>query len=195
MDIQVKTSHSITLVPLETKLLDYRKVYIEGTIDQQSACKLNKQLMLLYYADRNAPVDLMINSTGGDVNAGLLIYDMIRSCKMPIRTFCLGRAYSMAAIIFTAASAGRYMFPNSELMIHEPSLAHGTQGNISTIRSVSEMLIDANEKIKRIIAEHTGKTEIEIEEAISYDHYFSPEESIAFGLADKIISFDFCMEE
>lgn len=195
MNVQVKSSNGITLMSMETKLFAARKVFIEGEINQESACEFVKKIMLLNREDASKPIDVMINSPGGEINSGLLIYDVIQSSKAPIRMFCMGMAYSMGALLFACGNYGRYTLPHSELMLHEPLLANRVEGNASSIRSISDSLMETRKKMYQILAKHTGKTEKEIEEATSYDHYLSPEESIAFGLADEVISFNKMMEE
>ena len=194
MNIQVKSSNGIALVPIDTRLLADRKIFIEGEINQESSCVFTKKLLLLCKEDDTAPIDILINSPGGEISAGLLIYDCIQSCKTPIRMFCMGTAYSMGALLFACGNHGRYMFPHSELMLHEPLLGSGVRGNASSIRSISDSLMDTRKKMNQSLAKHTGKTEEEIEKATGFDHYFSPEESIEFGLADEIVSFDKIME-
>ena len=194
MNIQVKSSNGITLVPMETRLLADRKVFIEGEINQESACSFVKKILLLCREDGNKPIDVMINSSGGEISAGLLMYDCIQSSKTPIRMFCMGNAYSMGALLFACGNHGRYMLPHSELMLHEPLLGSGVRGNASSIRSISDSLMDTRKKMNQILAKHTGKTEEEIEKATGYDHYFSPEESVEFGLADEIVGFNKIME-
>lgn len=194
MNVQVKTSGGITLVPMETRLLANRKVFIEGEINHTSACDFVKKIMLLTIEDESAPIDVLINSPGGEIGAGLLMYDVIQSSKCPIRMYCIGFAYSMGALLFASGQHGRYMLPNSELMIHEPLLGNRVGGNASSIRSISESLMETRTKINRILAKHTGKTEEEIEQATSFDHYYSPEESKEFHLCDEIVSFDKIME-
>lgn len=195
MNVQVKSSNGITLMSMETKLFAARKVFIEGEINQESACEFVKKIMLLNREDASKPIDVMINSPGGEIKSGLLMYDVIQSSKAPIRMFCIGTAYSMGALLFTCGNHGRYMLPHSELMLHEPLLGNRVEGNASSIRSISDSLMETRKKMNQILAKHTGKTEKEIEEATSYDHYFSAEESVAFCLADDVVSFNKMMEE
>ena len=188
MNITVKSSNGISLVPLNSTLLSDRKIFIEGTIESEMACDVVKQLMHLCMQDATKPIDIFINSTGGEINSGLMIYDAMRSCTAPVRVICMGKAYSMAAVLVASAPDGRYILPHSELMIHEPLLGNRVGGNSSSIKSISESLLDAKRKINEILSLHTGKTVEEIDEATSFDHYFSAEESIEFGLCDKIVS-------
>ena len=194
MNIQVKSSNGITLVPAESRLLSDRKIFIEGEINEKTALEFLKQMMILVKEDKNLPIDVLINSPGGKINSGLMMYDVIQSCEAPVRMFCIGGAYSMAAVLFASGKHGRFMLPNSELMLHEPLISNGVSGNASSIQSISESLLATREKMNGILAKHTGKTVEEIEEATRFDHYYSAEESIEFGLADEIIGFDKIME-
>ena len=189
MNVEMKSSNGITLMPVETRLLSERRIFIEGDIDQGMACNFFRQLLFLVTEDAKRPIDIFINSMGGEINAGLFIYDILQSCETPARLFCLGQAYSMAAVLFASGKNGRYMLPNSKLMLHEPLLGNRVVGSSSTIRSISESLLETKGKLNRILMKHTGKKEEEIEEATSFDHYFSAEESKAFGLCDEIIGF------
>lgn len=186
MNIIVKSSNGIALVPIETKLLTGRKIFIEGAIDSESADTVAKQLMLLRDEDREKPIDILINSTGGEVNSGLMLYDLFQSADMPIRMVCLGKAYSMAAVIFASGNE-RVMLQNSKLMLHEPLIQDGIGGNTTTVRSISDSLVETRDRLNSILAKHTNHSVEEIEQATNYDHYFSADESIEFGLCDKIV--------
>lgn len=194
MNVQVKSSNGITLVPVDSRLLAARKIFIEGEIDADKACEFVKEVMLLNTEDSQKSIDILINSPGGEINSGMLMYDVIQSSKAPIRMFCIGRAYSMGAVLFACGNHGRYMLPHSELMIHEPLLGNRVGGNSSSIKSISDSLLETKRKMNQILAKHTGKSEKEVEKATSFDHYFSPEESIEFGLCDQIVGFDKIME-
>ncbi|MBQ9697480.1 MAG: ATP-dependent Clp protease proteolytic subunit [Acidaminococcaceae bacterium] len=195
MHIQIKSSNGITLMPLETRLLASRKIFIEGEINAETACEFVKQVLLLNQEDPKKPIDVLINSMGGEINSGMLVYDVIQSSKAPVRMFCVGKAYSMAALLFASGAKGqRYMLPHSELMLHEPLLGNRIGGNSSSIKSISDSLQETKRKMNQILAKHTGQSEKAVERATGFDHYFSPEESIAFGLCDEIIGFDKVME-
>ena len=194
MDVQVKSSGGITLMSIDTRLLSERKVFIEGEINRKTACEFIKQIMMLCAEDDVTRIDVFINSIGGEIIAGLLIYDFIQSCKTPIRMFCVGSAYSMGALLFACGKDGRYLFPNSELMLHEPLIGAGIKGSASSIRSISDSLLETRDKMNKILSKHTGKTIEEIEKATRYNHYFSAEECIEFGLADGIADFSMLME-
>ena len=194
MNVQVKSSNGITLVPVDSKLMANRKIFIEGEIDAEKACEFVKEVMLLNGEDSQSPIDVLINSPGGEINSGMLMYDVIQASKAPIRMFCIGRAYSMGAVLFACGNHGRYMLPHGELMIHEPLLGNRVGGNSSSIKSISDSLLETKRKMNQILAKHTGKSEEEVEKATGFDQYFSPEESVEFGLCDQIVGFDKIME-
>lgn len=195
MNIEVKSSNGISLVPIETRLLSRKRyIFIEDEITQESSCDFAKKLMLLVLEDKTKPIWLFINSPGGDVSAGLLIYDMIQSCTTPIITVCLGQALSMGAILFASGKHGRIMLPNSELMLHQPLLGNKVGGNVSSIKALSDSMLETRKKINEILSKHTCQPLEEIEKATEYDHYFNADESISFGLADKILGLAEIME-
>ena len=156
MNMLIRSSGGLNLVPMEAKLMaDQRKIFIEGEINGDKALEFIKQLICLG-DESDKPVDVLINTPGGEINSGLLMYDAIVGSRTSVRMICTGRAYSMGVVLFACAKE-RYM-------------------------------------LHRILAKHTGKTEEEIDQATSFDHYFTPEEAVEFGLADRIISFSEIME-
>lgn len=195
MNILVKSSNGITQVSADSKLLSQRKVFVEGEINAETACEFVKKIMLLNAEDSNKPIDVLINSPGGCINSGMLMYDVIQASKAPIRTYCIGRAYSMGAILLACGNHGRFVLPHGEVMIHEPLLGNRVGGNSSSIKSISESLLETKRKMNQILAKHTGQSEQAVEEATSFDHYFDPEESLKFGLVDEIVDFGKLMEE
>lgn len=195
MNILVKSSNGITQVSADSKLLSQRKVFVEGEINAETACEFVKKIMLLNAEDSNKPIDVLINSPGGCINSGMLMYDVIQASKAPIRTYCIGRAYSMGAILLACGNHGRYVLPHGEVMIHEPLLGNRVGGNSSSIKSISESLLETKRKMNQILAKHTGQSEQAVEEATSFDHYFDPEEGLKFGLVDEIVDFGKLMEE
>ena len=187
MNILIRSSSGITQVPVETKLLSERRIFIEGEITANTAMEFVKQMLYLNIESEET-ITVFINSPGGEINSGLLIYDAIVGSKAPVRTICMGKAYSMGAVLFTCAKE-RFMLPNSELMLHQPLLGGRVSGNASSIRSISDSLLETKRKLNKLIAIHTGKTEKEIDEATGFDHYYSPDEAVDFHLADKVICF------
>ncbi|MCD8094555.1 MAG: ATP-dependent Clp protease proteolytic subunit [Ruminococcus sp.] len=190
MNVEVRTSGGITLVPIESVLMTNRKIFVVGEINDDMACEFVKQILLLNLNDSDKPIDILVNSAGGEINSGMLMYDAIQSCKAPVRTFCIGKAYSMAAVLVASATGGRYILPHGEMMIHEPQLKSALGGDSSSIKSAFDSIIETRRNINHILSIHTGKSFEEVEEATGYDHFFSAKESVEFGLCDEVISFD-----
>lgn len=188
METQIKTANGIFRIPLDTVHLGKRRLFINGEISMPTACDFCDKVMHLNDLS-NEPIDLFISSYGGEVQAGLLMYDVIQSSPAPIRMYCRGAAYSMAAILFASGKHGRFILPNSKLMLHEPLLNNGVQGSASSIKSISEGIMAIRSKLNNILALHTGRSIEEIEAVTCNDHFFTAEESVDFGLADKIINF------
>lgn len=194
MNIQVKSSNGLTLIPIDSRLMARRILFIEGQITAESACEFVKKMILLNEEDANAPIRILVNSPGGEINAGMLMYDVIQSSGAPIQMYCVGRAYSMGAVLFACGNHGRYMLPHSTLMIHEPLVGGNVSGSSSSIRSVSDSLQSSKRMLDQLLAKHTGKSVREIAKATSFDHYFSAEEGVKFGLCDGIVEFQQLME-
>ena len=194
MQVLIRSSNGITEVSADSKLLLQRKIFLEGEINAEASCDFVKKVMILNKEDSEKPIDVLVNSTGGEISSGMVIYDVIQASKAPIRMYCVGRAYSMAAVLFASGNHGRYILPHSELMLHEPLLGNRVSGNSSSIKSISDNLLETKRKMNQILSKHTGKSEEEIEAATGFDHYFDANESLEFGLCDKIINFDEIME-
>ena len=183
----LKTNCGISQVSLETKFFDKRCININGAITDALALDFTDKILELNL-ESDQPITILINSLGGEINSGLLMYDAIVGSKAPIRMICRGRAYSMGAILFACANE-RYMLPNSELMLHQPILGGHVAGNASSIKSISDSMLETKRKLNGLLSKHTGKTEEEIDIATSFDHYFLPDEAIGFNLCDKVIDF------
>lgn len=187
MNTIVKSSHGIALIPVESRLLSERKLFIEGEITAVSACDFVKSIMLLVKEDSEKPIDIYINSLGGEVNAGLLIYDTLKGLKAEINLYCIGMCASMAAIILSSGKKGhRFILKHSQTMIHEPLISGGVGGSATTIKRTAESILDVRQKTIELLMGNTGRRKGEIEEAISYDNYMDAEESVAFGICDHI---------
>lgn len=192
---QVKSANGITLVPIDARLFAHRKVFIQGEINKASACEFEQKIMLLNYEDSDAFIDVVIDSHGGEIEVGMLMYDCIQGSAAPIRLFCTGSAYSMAAVLFSGGNHGRYLLPHAKVMLHEPLISGGIGGKSSSIKSISDSLLETRKMLNEILAFHTHKSLEEIDEATSYDHYFSAREAVAFGLADQICSLKMLLGE
>lgn len=188
MNMIQKSSNGVTLIPVESRLLSERKVFLEGEITSSSAGEFVKTVMYLVKEDSEKPIDVFINSLGGSVNdAGLMIYDFLKGLKTEVNLHCMGIAASMAAILMAGGAKGhRYIWPHGGMMIHQPHLTGGIGGNATTIMQTAEEIMKRKSVIVGLLSADTGKSAEEIEAAISFDNYMDAEESIAFGLCDTI---------
>lgn len=195
MNTLIKSAGGITQVSADSRLLMKRIIFLEGTIEAALAGEFVRQILILNQESTEKPIRVLINSMGGEINAGMMIYDAIQGSKAPVETYCVGCAYSMAAVIMACGSHGRFILPHGELMLHEPMLGERVGGNSTSIRTISDGLLKMKSRMNQILAKHTGKSEEEIEQATRYDHFFNAEESAAFGLCDAIVGFDKLLEE
>ena len=185
--IEVTGYSGSTQITLESRFLKERKVFLQGPITAETANDLVMKLMYMEKDDSNEPVRLYVNSPGGEVNGGLLIYDMLQSMTKPVEIYCAGMAASMAAIILASGRKGRrHILPHSRVMIHEPLLDGGLGGSATSIRHISESIMETKRILNEILSKHTGRAIAEIEKATSYDNYMNAEESVAFGICDDI---------
>lgn len=187
MNTIVKSSNGITLVPSESRLLSERRVFIEGEITSASACEFVKSIMLLVHESKEKPIDVYLNTPGGEVNAGLLIYDTIKGLQTEVNIHCIGLAASMGAVILASGKKGRRcILKHSKVLIHEPLIAGGVGGSATSIKRTAESILETKRVIVEVLARDTGKSEEEVEQAVSFDNYMNAEEAIAFGLCDTI---------
>ncbi|MBO4414864.1 MAG: ATP-dependent Clp protease proteolytic subunit [Lachnospiraceae bacterium] len=185
--VEEESCNGIREISLRTRHFTNGKIFITGEITSDTAN--NFVMQLLYHADKGNPVDIYINSPGGSVNAGLVIYDLIQNLKekIDINIYCVGMAASMAAVILAGGKKGRrFILPHSKCMIHEPLISGGMGGSASSIKKTAESILETKAITNGILAEHTGKTVEEIDEATAYDNYMNAEESVKFGLCDEI---------
>lgn len=184
--IEVESVHGTREVSLSTRHLMNRKIFINGEITSETADTFVNQFLYLQ-SESQEPIDIYINSPGGEVNAGLVIYDLIQGSEVPINTICTGKAASMAAIILAGGHKGRrFILPHSKVMIHEPLIAGGVGGSATSIKNISESILETRDIVNGILAKHTGKTRKVIDKATSFDNYMNAKESLEFGICDEI---------
>ena len=122
-------------------------------------------------------------------NGGTMMEKVCGAMESSISVCCVGHAYSMAAILLAAAPKGqRLILPHSKVMIHEPLIAGGIGGSASSIKKVSDSIMETRKLTVELLMKHTGQKKEDLEQALSFDNYMNAEEAIAFGLCDRIIS-------
>ena len=181
-----ESARGYTHIRLEDELFKSRKIFLTDEINTETAISVIKQLMILDKTDDPSPIQMFISSPGGSIDAGMAIVDVMGSMEKEVDTYCVGLSASMASVIFSCGRK-RYMYPSSKLMIHDP-LIHETGGNALQLKAVSDSLLEYRETIGKLLAKNTGKPLEEIYDLTSKDTYFTAQEAIDFGLADKIIT-------
>ncbi len=184
--IEVESAHGVREVSLLTRHLMDRRIFLSGDINSDMANQFFSQLLYLQQASQKA-ITIFINSPGGEISAGLMIYDAIQNSSQEINLVCTGMAASMAAILLAGGQKGhRYIMAHSKVMIHEPLLSGGVGGSATSIKNISQSILETREIVNGILAQHTGKTIEEINEATSFDNYMNATEAIDFGICDEI---------
>ena len=170
-----------------SRLLKERVIFLVGPVNDMSANLIVAQLLFLEAENPDKDISLYINSPGGSVTAGMSIYDTMQFIKPDVSTLCIGQAASMGAFLLASGAKGkRFSLPNSRVMIHQPS--GGFQGQSSDIAIQAKEIMYLREKLNKILANHTGKTEEEIDRDTERDNFMSAEESVAYGMIDKVIA-------
>ena len=172
---------------IDELLLENRVVFMIGEINQASAARVMMQMLYLENQKRGTDINFYINSPGGAVDDTLALYDTMRFLTSPISTYCLGRAYSGAALLLTAGAKGkRYMLPHGKVMIHQPY--GGVTGQAEDIRIQAEQIIKAKAELTKIISQCTGQPIEVVQRDSERDKYFSAEEAVRYGLADEVLN-------
>ena len=170
-----------------SRLLKERVIFVVGPIEDHMANLIVAQLLFLESENPDKDISLYINSPGGSVTAGLAIYDTMQFIKPDVSTLCTGQAASMGAILLAGGSAGkRYGLPHSRVMIHQP--LGGFQGQASDFEIHAREILAVRARLNKLLAAHTGKKESVIERDTERDNFMSAEESVEYGIIDKVLS-------
>lgn len=170
-----------------SRLLKERVVFLVGPVNEMSANVVVAQLLFLESENPDKDIHLYINSPGGSVTAGMAIYDTMQFIKPDVSTLCIGQAASMGALLLTAGAKGkRYTLPNSRMMIHQP--LGGFQGQASDIEIHAKEILFLRDRLNEILAKHTGQTIKAIEKDTDRDNFMSAEQSVKYGLVDKVLA-------
>ena len=169
-----------------SRLLKERIVFLGGPVTDDVSNLLIAQFLFLESEAADKDIDFYINSPGGSVTAGLAIYDVMQYIKSDVRTYCLGFAASMGALLLSSGAAGkRYSMPNSRIMIHQP--LGGFQGQATDIDIQAKEILTLKKGLNEILVKHTGQSYKTIEKDTDRDNYMSAEQAKAYGLIDAIV--------
>ena len=180
-----ETVNGYFLSSIRDEMFGRREINCKGEIDREMVNDLIAQLLQLEHEDPDREITLYINSPGGSVIDGLALYDVMQAITCPIRTVCIGMAYSMGAILFVAGDR-REMLPHSKIMIHDPLVTH-IEGSALQVQNESRKLLEVRKATNEILSKHTGRAIKQIEARTCKDTYFTAAEAVGFGLADSIL--------
>jgi len=182
-----QTSRGDRSYDIYSRLLKERVIFLVGQVEDYMANLVVAQLLFLESEDPDKDIHLYINSPGGSVTAGMAIYDTMQFIKPDVSTMCIGQAASMGSLLLTGGAAGkRFCLPNSRVMIHQP--LGGFQGQASDFDIHAREILTIREKLNRVLSLHTGQPMEKIQADTDRDNFLSADESVEYGLVDKVLS-------
>lgn len=168
-------------------LLKNRIVMLGTAVNSQSANLIVAQLLFLDREDNERPIQMYVNSPGGEVYAGMAIYDAMQETTAPVSTVAVGQTASFGTIVLTSGEAGmRYSLPHATIHVHQPH--GGTQGQVTDM----QIVVDEFQRLKQIsidiFVKHTGQDAATIERDLDRDNFMSPQEALEYGIIDEILT-------
>ncbi len=182
-----RTSRGERSYDIFSRLLMDRIVFLGSAVDDTVSNIIVAQLLFLDADDPERDIYLYINSPGGNVYAGLAIYDTMQHLRAPVATFCVGMAASMGAVLLAGGAPGkRSALPNSRILVHQPS--SGYQGTAADIEIAAKEVIGVRERLNNILSKHTGQPVDKIAADVDRDYFMSPGEAQEYGLIDRVLA-------
>src|SRR5436305_11248123 len=173
---------------LEKYFFQSRSIYLWGIVDDKSAKDIVTKLMLLEADKPGDEIKFFISSPGGSVTSGMVIYDTMRMIKSPVSTICMGLAASMGSILLSGGTKGKRMiFPNGEVMIHQPSLGGHIQGVSADMEIHAEQILRTKEMGAKLLADNTGQSIERIRKDFERDYWMDADQALKYGIVDKVI--------
>ncbi|MFO8012171.1 MAG: ATP-dependent Clp endopeptidase proteolytic subunit ClpP [Phycisphaerae bacterium] len=170
-----------------SRLLKDRIIFLGGGIEDDTANLVIAQLLFLQNENADADISVYLNSPGGLITAGMAVYDTMQFVGCDVRTYCLGQAASMGAVLLAAGAKGkRFVLPNSRILIHQP--IGGARGPATDIGIQAEEILRLRTRLNQILADHTGQPMEQIEKDVDRDRFMSAEEAVEYGIADEIVT-------
>ncbi len=187
-EVQPKSDLGMFSKKLEKYFFEKRAVYLWGVVDDKSAKDIVSKLLLLDADKPGKEIKFYINSPGGVVTSGMVMYDTMQMISSPVSTICMGLAASMGSILLSGGEKGkRYIFPHGEVMIHQPSLGGYIQGVSADLEIQAEQTKRVKEIGAGILAKNCGKTVEQIMKDFNRDYWMNAEAAIKYGIADKLV--------
>ncbi len=174
---------------MEKLFFEKRAVYLWGPVEDKSARDVVSKLLLLDADKPGEEIKFYINSPGGVVTSGMVIYDTMRMIQSPVSTICMGLAASMGSILLSAGEKGkRFIYPHGEVMIHQPSIGGYFQATSADIEIHAEQIRKTKELGARILADNCGKTVEQIMTDFDRDYWMDAKEAVAYGIVDDVLA-------
>jgi ATP-dependent Clp protease protease subunit len=174
------------MMKFENKFLEQRRVFLWGPVTDESAEKVVNRLLYLDAIDPGKDIYLYINSPGGVVTSGMVVYDTMQMIASPVHTVCMGLAASMGSILLSGGKKGtRQIWQHGRVMIHQPSLG-GMYGQATDIEITAKEIMKTKEMSAQLLAKNCGKTFEQIMKDFDRDYWMNAEEAIEYGIVDKI---------
>jgi ATP-dependent Clp protease, protease subunit len=174
---------------MEKLFFEKRAVYLWGVVDDKSARETVTKLLLLDADKPGEEIKFYINSPGGVVTSGMVIYDTMKLISSPVSTICMGLAASMGSLLLSAGTKGkRFVYPHGEVMIHQPSLGGYFQATSADIEIQATQIRKTKEIGAKILAENCGKTVDQIMKDFDRDYWMDAEEAVKYGIVDAVLT-------
>ncbi len=170
-----------------SRLLKERIIFLGNAIDAETANVVTAQLLLLDSQSSEQPINMFINTPGGEVYAGLAIYDVMQYISAPVHTNCVGIAMSMGSVILMAGERGhRVALPHSRIMIHAGS-AGFPRSSLPDLEVQAREFMEIRDSLEAIYQLHTGHPREKLRSDMERDNFMAPEEAVAYGLIDRVV--------
>lgn len=174
---------------MDKLFFEKRAVYLWGVVDDKSAREVVSKLLLLDADKPGEEIKFYINSPGGVVTSGMVIYDTMQLIQSPVSTICMGLAASMGSILLSAGKKGkRFVYPHGEIMIHQPSLGGYFQATSADIEIQANQIRKTKELGAKILADNCGKSIDQVMKDFDRDYWMDAQEAVAYGIVDAVLS-------
>ena len=171
----------------DKKFIEQRKIFLWGVVDDKSAKDITARLLYLEAIDPGKEITFYINSPGGVVTSGMVIYDTMQMISSPVSTVCMGMAASMGSILLSGGEKGRrFIFPSGQVMIHQPS--GGGQGVSADLEIMAVQILKIKQMGANILADNCGQTYEKVMKDFDRDFWMDSKESVSYGIVDGVVN-------
>jgi ATP-dependent Clp protease protease subunit len=170
----------------DQKFIEQRKVFLWGVVDDKSAKDITSRLLYLDAIEPGKEITFYINSPGGMVTSGMVIYDTMQMISSPVSTVCMGMAASMGSILLSGGAKGRrFIFPHGEVMIHQPM--GGGRGTSADLEIMAEQIRKTKAMGAKLLADNCGQPFEKVMKDFDRDYWMDAQESVAYGIVDGVV--------